>query len=669
MNVPLGQANPRLPEVFQPVRSVSLKLSLRASTLILAALLPAPAGLAAERDALRRAPTVAKVDLGALPAAELLGTPEVHTLLGYTRRALHLHDGHTLAVFSYSNTGVANWLFLLDARDLSVERFAIPNNDVGSHAAALGSDGNIYLMPYHTGRAYRFEVAARRFVPLEVKAGLPPGEYTWDAIGAPDGCIYFGTYPNACVGRYEIATGKWTHWKQVAPNTKYVTAFSVTESGVRFKAWGPDEVWMTCGAESSAPQREHATAANAPATQQSPPPPGEESFVRELAVDGRRFAIGFPSSRLYELPDNGKPIIRGETGAPAEMWFLEHVGDTLMGISHYGATFRYDIRSDRFTRGRMPNNAPAGNSIMFIQAITPDCVIGANYSHQNFFRVHPRTGKIISGEQMAARMPGQPECAVGLNGKGYIGFYIHSILSMYDPAAPIAFGKNPRELAELHTEHQQTRPSDAITDGRLVYISSESDYNYLGGALTVIDPKPTGQERVDVYFEPAGDQNLTSLVYDAKNELVWGGTDRWGQMHSVPPTQPTAVIYAFDPAKRKVAATIAPWKSVDVTSVIGCTDDGTLLAYAGGEIATIDGLTRRIIHQGAWPVMPSRKMQRGSDSRHYFLAGGTVYRWDAAPNTLTPIATAPGCTFLTEPSPGLWLLAGSASVYRVRLKQ
>ena len=40
---------------------------------------------------------------------------------------------------------------------MSFERFAIPNDDIGSHGAALGTDGNIYLMAYGTGRAYRFD--------------------------------------------------------------------------------------------------------------------------------------------------------------------------------------------------------------------------------------------------------------------------------------------------------------------------------------------------------------------------------------------------------------------------------------------------------------------------------------------------------------------------------
>src|SRR6186997_1021572 len=112
-----------------------------------------------------------------LPHAEKIATPPVRTLIGYTRRVLHLNDGHTLAVFSYSGSVKANWLFLIDSRDLTSQRFNIPNNDIASHSAALGSDGNIYIMPYHSPRAYRFAVSSKAFEPITIE-GLPSLEHT-----------------------------------------------------------------------------------------------------------------------------------------------------------------------------------------------------------------------------------------------------------------------------------------------------------------------------------------------------------------------------------------------------------------------------------------------------------------------------------------------------------
>src|SRR5688572_27996057 len=113
-------------------------------------------------------PRLIDADLASLPAAERIATPPVRTLLGYTRRLLRLPDGHTIGAFSYSNSAPANWLFLIDGRDLSSKRFAMPYNDTGSHGLAFGKDGNIYVMPYGSPRAYRFDVARETFEPIDV---------------------------------------------------------------------------------------------------------------------------------------------------------------------------------------------------------------------------------------------------------------------------------------------------------------------------------------------------------------------------------------------------------------------------------------------------------------------------------------------------------------------
>ena len=110
---------------------------------------------------LRGKPAVVNVSDQELPKPELLGTPHTRTLLGYTRRPLHLADGHRMALFSYSASGTANWLFLVDVCDLSFRRHAIPNHDIASHGAALGADGDIYIMPYCLAgsRLHRWDLA------------------------------------------------------------------------------------------------------------------------------------------------------------------------------------------------------------------------------------------------------------------------------------------------------------------------------------------------------------------------------------------------------------------------------------------------------------------------------------------------------------------------------
>ncbi len=598
---------------------------------------------------------------GDLVIPKLLGTPEVRTLLGYTRRVLKLQDHKTLAVFSYSNAARANWIFLITADQLSSKRIHVPNNDVASHGAALGTDGDIYIMPYATGRAYRYHVEEEYFEDLEID--LPTGEYTWDALGASNGCIYFGTYPNAYLGEYNALTGRCTLWRQVAESSKHVTSFREDEKGrVHFRAWGPCETWLLFDPETRTIESSVVSSPDAPVLPD--PPCGDTSFQGLVELTGRRFAVGFPTGRLWELLPGGEVVCRGDSGNPAEQWFLEGAADGVIGISHFGAVFRYDLATGKFRGHQLPNRAPAGNSIMFIESVTPCCAIGANYSQQNLFRVHPSTGEIVNSDQMVARVSGEPMCAVGLGGVAYVGIYIQSIISVFDPSKPFSFGENPRELIELGEKYVQTRPRAAVTDGKHAFISSDSAYNRLGGALAIIDHET---EEIDVHYQLIRDQNLPTLAYDPTTGILWGGTDRWGQMRSHPPTQRSSLVYAFNPENRELEDTMVLWPDSDVTSVLGVSAEGVLIASSGQDAAILDTSSREVLYKGSMPVDIPGRVVRGSDGCSYCLSGGALYRWDLLENTLTPVADSLGCNKLTEAYPGTWLLMDGKSIFRCTL--
>jgi hypothetical protein len=395
------------------------------------------------------------------------------------------------------------------------------------------------------------------------------------------------------------------------------------------------------------------------------PPKEDQSFMRQVKAGGRSFAISFPSSRLWEIKGNGELLLSGDPKSPAESWYLEVVDGAVIGISHFGVTFRYDLNDGEITRSQLPNSAPGGNVIIFLEAITPHCVIGSNYSQQNLFKIDPETGKTDYPPGLVAQACGEVKCGVGLNGKAYLGMYINSVMSVYNPKLPFSNGRNPRKLIELGEKYQQTRPRCAVTDGKLVFISSDSAYSHLGGALVVIDPKT---EKIDVYHQLIKDQNLPTLAYDQVTKLLWGGTDRWGQMRSHPPTQESSLIYAFDPATRKVVHTLTLWPKSDETAVLGVSQNGILVAASGAEIALINTKTREILYKGASPIGIPSRLYRGTDGFDYCLADGTLYRWDLKQNTLTPTATAPGCTFLAEAGGGKWVMADTQSVYIVDLE-
>ncbi|GMV91738.1 MAG: hypothetical protein AMXMBFR82_15160 [Candidatus Hydrogenedentota bacterium] len=610
---------------------------------------------------LRSAPVIESFAISALPKAELLATPEVRTLLGYTRRPLHLPDGHTMALFSFSYSAPANWIFLVDGRNLSSTRHAIPNNDIASHGAALGADGNIYIMPYNTARAYCFDTKTHIFEQLPTD--VAEGEYTWDALGGSNGCIYFGTYPNAVFGEYSPEAKSWALWPNLVPDTKYVTGFSEDADGrICFKAWGPGEVWMAFDPETR--EFESIEAPSASGTELPAPPSGDESYIATIVAGERRFAVSHPSGRVWEIT-GVEPQRLGDTGLPAETtWWLKATGDEVFGVSYFGGLFRYGFADGKFTTGQLDNRAAAGNSIMFVETVTPDCVIGANYSQQNLFRVNPNTGEIVESNCVVARVSGEPMCAVGFGGKAYVGIYVQSLISVYDPAQPFAFHTNPRELIELGTTYEQTRPRAAVTDGRLVYITSDSAYNKLGGALAIVDPET---EQIDVYHHLIHDQNLPTLAYDPSTGLLWGGTDRWGQMRSHPPTQESALIYSFDPESRTVVDRLTLWPGADVVTIHGVSKEGVLVASNSGELALLDTQSKEVLWRGPIPANLAGTARRGSDGMLYLLGDGVLYQWDMARSLLSAKASVIDGIYLTESAPDLWIIASSKSLFSITL--
>jgi hypothetical protein len=137
-------------------------------------------------------------------------------------------------------------------------------------------------------------------------------------------------------------------------------------------------------------------------------------------------------------------------------------------------------------------------------------------------------------------------------------------------------------------------------------------------------------------------------------------------MRSAPPTQKTAAVFAFDPATRARVALLTPWDATDHAAVLGCTDDGVVVATANGEVVMIDGGTRQVAHRGAWPVAPTR-MRRGRDGHLYFVGGERLWRWNVSENTLAAVAVTGGATMLSEASLGRWVVADATSVYRVEV--
>jgi hypothetical protein len=305
---------------------------------------------------------------------------------------------------------------------------------------------------------------------------------------------------------------------------------------------------------------------------------------------------------------------------------------------------------------------------MFVQAISPRCVIGANYSQQNLFTFDPQLENLDYAPNMISSTQGEPMCAIGYLGKAYIGIYTQAVVSYYDPGLPFKAQHNPRELTRLYNDCRQTRPRDAAVGSGHVFISTDSDYNYLGGALVMIDPATNKCEKFNQLIK---DQNLSSIAYDHCTAALWGGTDRWGQMKSAPPTQPSSLIYAFDPKSKKVVRSLTIWPGSDESLILGITAKGLLLAAnpASKELAVINTQSAREIFKGPSPFGQALPLKciRARDGQLYCVFGDRMYRWNLEKFYIEPVAKSPQCIYLTEYAPGKWILADSRSLFKLSL--
>lgn len=613
-----------------------------------------------------------------LAEPRLVCRPEARTLLGYTRRVLHLQPLNKLAAFSYSSVGPANWLFLIDIATGSAERFDVPGGEVASHGAALGSDGNIYTATPR--RFHRFLVSERRWETLKDLGG---DELPWDAVGGTNGRIYWGTYPNTHFAQYDIATDALTLWEKIEPDAKYLLDFRWLPGGVvRFRATGETTHVITFD-----PRREqfvareksedpgYVTMMNDPVENTLPAasPLAGDARVETISLRhadgsrGRRVAISVPSGRIAWVDDHATltPFARGPAGF--DVWKLIAVDDrNICGLGWSGAFFRFNVQSRELIENQLPNSSPDSNSYYVFEAPTPRVAVGGHYSQQNLFRADLDTGAWEASPGMIAPVPGEPTASVSLHGKVYLGIYIDALLQEYDPTRPIAYGDNPRQL--LKPGHHQNRPRGLATDGRRLFMASWRMYGTIGGALTVYDIH-TGTH--EVYTEPFKDLNLDALAVDPASGHVFGGTFRWGDGDSCPPRRDAAVVYEWDPAARRVVREAAPWPDADLTRVLGVLPGGIVVVNESrkAQAALLDARDLSTLWRGVIPgglhavrVLP--------DGGVYALTTDHLARWDVAHNTLHPIApNTRDMMYLSIPRPGLFVMASPTAIYRLDLQE
>jgi hypothetical protein len=198
---------------------------------------------------------------------------------------------------------------------------------------------------------------------------------------------------------------------------------------------------------------------------------------------------------------------------------------------------------------------------------------GSTHVLQRFWEIDLETG---AGRDLGDSGPGggqvndmlwDPKCRLLI----MVSYGSATVLA-YDPAASGQFPENPRVAA--HIEHNQMRPIQMLREGRKAWIISGADYACLGGALSCYD---LDSEKIEVYFNPAGDLAPTRMLLEPAGGLLYLSTTIHGDCQSALTIEKSARLLVFDTAKRKVIQAFAPREGAETLKLLGFDLQGDIL--------------------------------------------------------------------------------------------
>jgi ABC-type dipeptide/oligopeptide/nickel transport system ATPase component len=193
--------------------------------------------------------------------------------------------------------------------------------------------------------------------------------------------------------------------------------------------------------------------------------------------------------------------------------------------------------------------AGAGDYIFMVGAGPGNCVYGSTAMPLEVFRYDPDSGR---NEHLGGMPGGEVYSTIEHEQKLYLCYYGGAVMNLYDPAKPFwKFGTgadcNPISFGGVGDGHLRPRSMIRGADG-LIYVGSEPPYGELGGALGVWDPRQN--RTVENYRHLITNQSITSLAWEPKSGLIFGGSGNYGG-GGTRATETEAKFFAFDPKRKQ----------------------------------------------------------------------------------------------------------------------
>ncbi|MES2221070.1 MAG: hypothetical protein V4587_08905 [Acidobacteriota bacterium] len=586
----------------------------------------------------------------------------------WTFNALNMYDpGLKTQVFYITSfveaPGRTGQLIRLDYLHNQAKAWTMPAG-IGAWGIIKGQDGNLYMGTYNEGKLLCFNPRTEKWIPIPQapEAFRKKESIVTDLVLAPNGDIYYGTYPGAHLVRYDPHAGTVTDLGK-AGDEKYLRWLAVTGKGIILCGMGPRH-----GSVIAFNPHTHAFHTITPKQYQTPgvfsKPLTTGRYViecqhrpggRVLVYDPVTFKMlhtftvplknnGSGTQSIFTLVDsnhvlyqdddlklmeldltNGKRTVlfASPRTAANNRWYFDKSGN-ILGLLVQSYVY---LNRSTGTVTHHPILLPhPGQHVMWLRSAPNGLIYGGPPLGQTFFSFDAQRNLLTSYDQVIDRT-GEIYYGIPYEGKLYTISYAEAGLAVFDPSKHWNPGEgassNPRTI--LYIPKDQYRPVGGIHlgPGGKMYIGTQPDYGLVGGALSVFDPVT---EKLDVYRNIIPEEEIGAIATDER--YVYCEADNRGGSGSDAVASGTH-FFVWDPQLRKIIFDhVFP-------------DDGSFGAIAavhghayfvrGEEVMDYDSAARTLksdYHFDRPRSVPAESLKAVKDGTLYGIFGGELGHFD-----------------------------------------
>ena len=491
-------------------------------------------------------------------------------------------DGHWIAWGGAIAPGLGHAVLIGVRTDTGEARqFDLSKYGEGKVALVKGVDGNVYVYAGSPAHFLKYDVTRREL--RDLGSPVKPASYYGPGALGPDGRFYVGSYPTASLACCDTRTGKVANLGRLPTDARQRYVFptvAVSDDGVVYSSVGLHhmELWsydVTTGAKRQILPDAITKRQGAPRVW--------------TGVDGQVYAQG--GRAMLCRPDG---VELGKT-APARPQPPLLAGTKQVGeINAEGKLRLVDIKTRK--TAWLPTTYAGHRVAIFSVACQRDGKIyGSSLLPGHSFSYDVNSGQLVDlGIIDSGRC--QVYDTISLPRGLFLASYFGAFVDLYDPAAPLAPGNNPRRLG--HAPGQERPVQWALGPDGMLYTGTMPAKGRLGGALLRVNPADLS---LKIWPSPIGNQSVMYVAAAPETRELFCTTSIQGGSSAVP-SEKEACVFLWDVQKEALAFQTQPIPGATSYGRAVRARNGLIYGLAGDRYYVFAPQTRRVTHTAALPV-------------------------------------------------------------------